>query len=203
MDRSKQFRESLKNGLDFTKIAQVLKTYSPKEFVPAEGKFNLNHQVKGFHINRNGELFIDIYWQGDSTDGDTCLSANAFKYRDTIVIPAESFFDGYRTRIVHSDLRITRKELEEAKESLIEWLSPEKIKARRLEEKRTKASRKVEIFCNDTVVPALKKMFCSFQNTRLQHYWELLNYIRENSIDLAKLPPEELKEKLIDTYSKL
>ena len=200
MDKSKIFREALKKGVDFNTISEVLKTYSPKEFIPAEGEFNWNHQVKGFHLDRKGELFIDIYWQGDSTDGDTCISARQFIGRSTVVIPAESFFDGYRTRTIHSDLRVERKEIEEATKSLIDWLAPEKIKARRLEEKKKKAVRKVEAFCNDNVVPELKKMFCSFQNKRLQHYWELLNYIRENSLELVKLQPEELKEKLIDTY---
>lgn len=53
-----------------------------------------NHQITGFSFYK-GDLYINVYWQGDSTDGDTSIKIVPGKtfYR----IPAEYYDDGYRT----------------------------------------------------------------------------------------------------------
>lgn len=67
-----------------------------------------NHHITGFSFYKK-ELYIDVYWQGDDTDGDASVKIVSGKtsYR----IPAEYYDDGYRTRTVHSDINIDSEEL--------------------------------------------------------------------------------------------
>lgn len=67
-----------------------------------------NHRITGFSFYKK-ELYIDVYWQGDDTDGDASVKIVSGKtsYR----IPAEYYDDGYRTRTVHSDINIDSEEL--------------------------------------------------------------------------------------------
>lgn len=67
-----------------------------------------NHRITGFSFYKK-ELYIDVYWQGDDTDGDASVKIVSGKtsYR----IPAKHYDDGYRTRTVHSDINIDSEEL--------------------------------------------------------------------------------------------
>lgn len=68
-----------------------------------------NHRITGFSFYKK-ELYIDVYWQGDDTDGDASVKivpGKTSSYR----IPAEYYDDGYRTRTVHSDINISSEEL--------------------------------------------------------------------------------------------
>lgn len=70
-----------------------------------------NGDIVGFCYNvRKNELIVEIYWQGDSTDGNDCVVFD----RSGIVLPAESYWDGYRTREDHSDVRFDQDELYQA-----------------------------------------------------------------------------------------
>lgn len=67
-----------------------------------------NHRIIGFSFYKK-ELYINIYWQGDSTDGND--SIKMVPGRISYHIPAEHYDDGYRTRTIHSDINITAEEL--------------------------------------------------------------------------------------------
>lgn len=67
-----------------------------------------NHQITGFSFYKK-ELYIDVYWQGDDTDGDA--SVKIVPGKTSYRIPAEHYDDGYRTRTVHSDINIDSEEL--------------------------------------------------------------------------------------------
>lgn len=85
-------------------------------------------------INDKSKVYVNIYWQGSDTDGDeglyiTELISEFSRGRD-FIIPAQSYFDGERTRYKHSDLRITKDMLIEAFEHVADWLEDDAIKAR-------------------------------------------------------------------------
>lgn len=72
------------------------------------GERGWNHRITGFSFYK-GDLYINIYWQGDSTDGDSSVKIipGKISYR----IPAEHYDDGYITRTVHDDINIDSEEL--------------------------------------------------------------------------------------------
>lgn len=67
-----------------------------------------NHRITGFSFYKK-ELYIDVYWQGDDTDGDA--SVKIVPGKTSYRIPAEHYDDGYRTRTIHSDINIDSEEL--------------------------------------------------------------------------------------------
>jgi hypothetical protein len=67
-----------------------------------------NHRITGFSFYKK-ELYIDVYWQGDDTDGDA--SVKIIPGKTSYRIPAKHYDDGYRTRTVHSDINIDSEEL--------------------------------------------------------------------------------------------
>lgn len=77
-----------------------------KIFVDTE--MGWNHRITGFSFYK-GDLYINIYWQGDSTDGIS--SVKIVPGRISYRIPAEHYDDGYRTRTVHNDINIAAEEL--------------------------------------------------------------------------------------------
>lgn len=80
--------------------------------IRVRGDFNWNHEVEGFILGSDGNVYVNIYWQGDSTDGgDTIRLSSVMSSSRGAVIPAESSFDGYRTRTRHSDIRVTPDEV--------------------------------------------------------------------------------------------
>lgn len=70
-----------------------------------------NHRITGFSFYKK-ELYIDVYWQGDDTDGDA--SVKIVPGKTSYRIPAEHYDDGYRTRTIHSDINISSEELHNA-----------------------------------------------------------------------------------------
>lgn len=78
-----------------------------------------NHRITGFSFYKK-DLYIDVYWQGDSTDGND--SIKIIPKRTNYRIPAEHFDDGIRTRTVHSDINIDSDELYEAIKKLVNSL---------------------------------------------------------------------------------
>ena len=93
--------------------------------------FNWNHQVTGFSVSK-GIVYVNVYWQGDSTDGDTCVSLSDVYNRGKVTIKAEHYFDGYRTRCRHSDINVEKYEVVKLVSLLSEYLSPGAIKERKL-----------------------------------------------------------------------
>ena len=66
-----------------------------------------------------------------NTDGNNTICLNNFRYRNEVVIPAESFFDGYRTRNTHGDIYVEKFEIIEAFKRVADYLEPAAIKARK------------------------------------------------------------------------
>jgi len=84
------------------------KGYRGRKEIFVDTEMGWNHRITGFNFYK-GDLYINVYWQGDSTDGDDSVKIvpNKTSYR----IPAEYYDDGYRTRTVHGDINIDSKEL--------------------------------------------------------------------------------------------
>lgn len=133
---NKYFRTELRKGFAEGEavIADVLKRHFVSKWytrVNIENEFNWNHCVKGFGLTSTGKVYVDIYWQGDSTDGNKTIPLDDFKYKSEVVIPEESFFDGYRTRYTHSDIRVEKSEIISAFKKVAEYLEPAAVKARK------------------------------------------------------------------------
>jgi hypothetical protein len=120
-------------------IKELVDKYGSNRELSIDGnKCNWNHWVDGFYISPKNELFVSVYWQGDSTDGTDYVSFNELFNRGKCVIRSKSFWDGNRTRIVHSDINVEKYELDNLISLLIEWLSPNAIKERKIKAEITK-----------------------------------------------------------------
>lgn len=151
--KTAKYYRDIFNGSDTRKaialLPEVIKKFGDKDYegkrtsinIRKYTKFNWNHRIEKFHINNKGIALADIYWQGDSTDGNECEYVS-----DLIngkVISGEYFFDGYRTHETHSDLRITREEFLDALKAVGKFLSPENMKARKEAERRDSLATKI------------------------------------------------------------
>ena len=110
----------------------VTKFGSDNDIYIAGTECNWNHWVRGFSVGKNGILYVKVYWQGDSTDGDDCVPFSEVFGRGKSVIRAETYWDGYRTRFTHGDINVEKFEVEQLIKLLAEWLSPSAIKARKI-----------------------------------------------------------------------
>ena len=130
---AKFYRDSLAGGFNEALVREVVKSYGDygSRINLRPENFHWNHRPSGFSLDGKGNLCLSIYWQGDSTDGNDEVMVRDLLRRGTVVIPAEHFFECGRTYETHGDLRVTRDELEETTRALVEWLSPDKVKARR------------------------------------------------------------------------
>ena len=124
-------------------------------------EFNWNHRINGFFLNDKGRLCVDIYWQGDSTDGNDSLYADECINGKTIRGVYE--WIGDRTYEKHSDLRISREEFADAVKALAKYLSPEEIKARKERDRKAELSDKVFEF-----VDAKKK---GLDRWEMENFW--------------------------------
>lgn len=103
-------------------LTEIVKKYKPTGL---ETEIGWDHQLKGFVVDKNN-LYIEVYWQGDTDGEDYVLFSNVYNRRYTI--PAKSYFDGYRTQYDHEDIRIEPSEVKELINNLINWLQPSKQK---------------------------------------------------------------------------
>lgn len=113
----KYYRDEINKGIfrALTLLPEIVSHYgkNPKghrgrKEIFVDTKMGWNYRITGFSFYKK-DLYIDIYWQGDSTDGDTSIKITPGKtsYR----IPAEHYDDGYRTRTIHDDINIDSEEL--------------------------------------------------------------------------------------------
>lgn len=133
---NKYFRTELRKGFDegAAVIVDVLKKHFTGKCgteVKVENEFNWNHCVEGFGLTSKGEVYVNIYWQGDSTDGNYTIPLDDFKYRNEVVIPEETYFNGYSTIQRHSDIRVEESEIISAFKKVADYLEPAVIKARK------------------------------------------------------------------------
>jgi hypothetical protein len=104
-------------------------------------EFEWNHQIERFSFGKSGKVIVDIYWQGDSTDGTTDEYAS-----DLIngkVIRGEYEWLGNRTYCRHGDLRISREEFANAVKAVAKYLAPEEVKKRKEEERKRALTQQV------------------------------------------------------------
>lgn len=146
---AKYYREELvkpqsTNTLN-TLIKEIVKKFGSDNSIRISGtEFNWNHRVTGFTVGKNGILYVEVYWQGDSTDGDDYVSFSEVYGRGKSVIRAESYWDGYRTRYTHGDINVEKYEVEQLIKLLAEWLSPSAIKARKISAELSKVKREID-----------------------------------------------------------
>lgn len=113
----KYYRDLVNKGLfpALSILPEIVKKYgkNPKGYRKRqELQINVpmgwNHQIESFYFYKDS-LWANIYWQGDSTDGND--SVKIVPGKTSYRIPAEHYDDGYRTRTVHGDINIDSDEL--------------------------------------------------------------------------------------------
>lgn len=140
----KYYRELIASrmlGTPVCVIAEVIKKYAPKDgwrseiyFRREATPFKWNHRIERIGLNKSGmsSAYLDIYWQGDSTDGNTTVNLSdvirAVGSGRDYVIPAEHEFINGRTYERFSDICISREEVGNAYKALINYLSPKSTK---------------------------------------------------------------------------
>lgn len=146
---TKFFKERLAN-CDASVIAEVIKLYGRNNqfYLRNETEFHWNHRISRFRINDKKQISIEIYWQGDSTDGtESVLLPRAL---NGVTIPAEHFYDCGRTYCRHSDITIKRDEVLDAMKIMGNLISDElkkEIKAEKdIERKIKKLTKRVQPF---------------------------------------------------------
>ena len=133
-------------------LPEVIKKYGHKRWTTSKHndeiklkgytEFEWNHQIEGFGISeKSGRVYVDIYWQGDSTDGNESEWADVMMYGKTI--PAVHEWLGDRTYCKHSDLRISAEEFRNALKAVAKYLSPEEMKIRKEAKRKAELSEKI------------------------------------------------------------
>ncbi len=89
--------------------------------------YNWSHGIEGVHLNSEGRVSIDIYWQGDRTDGTECMPLwNAISGNNKI--PGKWYNDGECERY---PITVERKELVAMFKEVARLLSDEEIQKRK------------------------------------------------------------------------
>lgn len=197
---AKYYRDIL-SGNDIRKavsvLPEVIKKYGYKRwekyskgndilYVRGYTEFEWNHRIEGFFISDKGNLCVDIYWQGDSTDGNDSVSASSCIYGTTIRGVYEWLGD--RTYCKHSDLRITKEEFANALKAVAKYLSPEEIKKRKIANARAETSTKVFNY-----IDAKKK---GLDRWEMENFWNgriAVQKVLENNPELLNKTFDELK----------
>ena len=186
-------------------LPEVIKKYGHKRWASSKGndelylkgytEFEWNHQIVGFGISEKSDrVYADIYWQGDSTDGDESEWADVLMYGKTI--PAEHEWLGDRTYCRHSDLRISAEEFRNALKAVAKYLSPEEIKKRKIANARAETSTKVFNY-----IDAKKK---NLDRWEMENFWNgriAVQKVLENNPELLNKSFEELKPIVEKVYS--
>lgn len=146
---AKYYREELVKPQNInvlnTLIKEVVAKYGNENRLYIGGaECNWNHWVKGFSVGKNGSLYVNVYWQGDDTDGDDYVLFNEVYIKGRSIIRAESYWDGFRTRHTHGDIKVEKYEVEQLIKLLVEWLSPSAIKARKIRAELSKVEKAID-----------------------------------------------------------
>lgn len=169
------YREVLAKGINndtlglLNAIIEVLKKYGTKthcenyeivfDRATRSNNFNWNHTIKGFTYCSNGKLYVDIYWQGDSTDGDDCVLFAHAAHGYTIPAAWDEVGGRWGRVCRHSPLDITRDEMDKAIKALAEYVSPKAVRARK--DAREKAERERKM--NETMEKRVDELCLSHQ----------------------------------------
>lgn len=101
--------------------------------------YNWSHGIEGVHLNSKGVVSIDIYWQGDKTDGTECMALwDAISGNNRI--PGKWYNDGDAERY---PITVERKELTAMFKEVARLLSDEEIQKRKDGKMRQKVSERI------------------------------------------------------------
>ena len=162
-------------------------------------EFEWNHRIDGFFITDKGKGCVDIYWQGDSTDGNDSLYVDECINGKTI--PAVHEWLGDRTYCKHGDLRISREEMENAIRAIGKYLSPEAIKERK--ESQRKADLQKQVYDLIAEGAPKDKRGGWGRDEEWELYWNGRNAVQkvlESHHELLDLTFEELKPIVLTVY---
>lgn len=170
---------SLENAVSI--LPSIIDKYGTDNQIRVNPGLGWNSEIQGFSLDSKdkGKVYVDVYWQGDSTDGNETVALkdiyNKVKVGKDYVIPSDSFFDGNRTREVHSDIHIDKDDIYKAIKDLTKVLdkvieeekqkqiknSPEQKEKERREEKAKEEATKQETkaVANTVLSPILKQFY--------------------------------------------
>lgn len=204
---AKYYRDILNSGYLWKAIEvlpEIIKKFGRKRWSSSKGndelslrhytEFEWNHRIDGFFITKKGVVCADIYWQGDSTDGNDSVEVS--RLANGYVIRGEYEWIGDRTYCRHSDIRISREELENAIKALATYLSPEEIKARKEANRKADLSSKVFDYI-DTKKKGLERW-------EMENFWNgriAVQKVLENNPELLNKTFEELKPIVEKVYA--
>lgn len=101
--------------------------------------YNWSHGIEGIQLTSKGEVSIDIYWQGDRTDGTICMPLwNAISGNNKI--PGKWYDDGKCERY---PITVEREELLAMFKEVARLLSDDEIQKRKDEKMRHKVSERI------------------------------------------------------------
>jgi len=123
------FIKAFQPGKSISEYEPYLATFLHERGAPNSSKhikvnthMGWNHNITGFSIYKK-EVIAEIYWQGSDTDGSESIAIKDVQRHGKVCFPAEQYFDGYRTRTVHSDIEIDCAEVIEAINSIANELA--------------------------------------------------------------------------------
>lgn len=185
-------------------IPEVIKKYGHKRWSGSNGndelclegytEFEWNHRIDGFFLTEKGVACVDIYWQGDSTDGNDSLRVEECINGKTI--RGEYEWLGDRTYCRHGDLRISAEEFRNALKAVAKYLSPEEIKKRKIANARAETSTKVFNY-----IDAKKK---NLDRWEMENFWNgriAVEKVLENNPELLNKTFDELKPIVEKVYA--
>jgi hypothetical protein len=205
---AKYYREILTNGTTLQAVSilpEVIKKFGYKRWEKYSKhndiinlrhytEFEWNHRIESFYINDKGRVCVDIYWQGDSTDGNDSLYVDECIYGKTIRGVYE--WIGDRTYEKHSDIRISAEEFRDAIKALAKYLAPEEIKKRKEADRKAELQHKVYEF-----IDAKKK---DLDRWEMENFWNgriAVQKVLENNPELLNKTFEELKPIMEKVYA--
>ena len=213
--KTTKYYRDIFNGSDIRKaisvLPEVIKKYGSKRwsssksndilYIKGYTEFEWNHQLEAsVFVKDKNRVCVDIYWQGDSTDGNESEWADVLMYGKTI--PAEHEWLGDRTYTRHGDLRISAEEFRNALKAVAKYLSPEEMKIRK--EANRKAELREKVF--DLVKQNAPKESRSGwgRDEGWEKYWNgrhAVEMVLENNPDLLNKTFDELKPIVVKVYA--
>ena len=147
--------------------------------------FNWNHAIEGFFLGKDGKLYANIYWQGDSTDGTDSVLASYLIGGYTIKAEWDNVGGSWGMVCRHSPLNVTEDELRKAIKAIVPLLSANLIKARKKE-------RENEPY----VMPLYKRINTLVLNKRPSNMWgsDKDKQKRNNAEDAVRSLVEDAKK---------
>lgn len=193
---AKYYREALTKNPSEALLKEIVKKYGYDGYIRLNDiEYNWNHRIDGIALGNAGKLYFDIYWQGDSTDGNDYVLVSDVKGKSAY-IPAVYEDLGYRTYIKHGDIYVVREEYDNAIKALIEYLSPKAIKAR----KRQDLISKTYSIIYEELFPEYKKKPWWSHDDYLKAREATVKHVKACADDLLKLSSAEFHDLIVETF---